>query len=114
MPCRILCAADMFAAIDRDSSGEIDIDEFEKGIRRLGLGLTPQQLEWLLETMDADGNGQIDLVFLEMSRHFDWEMWKITPGLFAISLGPLSLETICFAFVALRRSSSRVCRADES
>jgi len=50
----------MFEAIDRDGSGEIDIDEFEKGIRRLGLGLTPQQLEWLLETMDADGNGLID------------------------------------------------------
>lgn len=57
---RILCAQDMFEAIDRDGSGEIDIEEFEKGIRRLGLGLTPGQLEWLLGTMDADGNGEID------------------------------------------------------
>ncbi len=41
-------------------SGEIDIDEFEKGIRRLGLGLTPAQLAWLLQTMDADQNGEIN------------------------------------------------------
>jgi Ca2+-binding EF-hand superfamily protein len=41
-------------------SGEIDIHEIEKGIRRLGLGLTPAQLEWLLQTMDADQNGGID------------------------------------------------------
>ncbi len=35
--------------------------ELEKGIRRLGLGLTQAQLDWLLKTLDADGNGSVDI-----------------------------------------------------
>lgn len=79
----IRSAEDIFCAIDRDGpnillvrlvarlpcpkprpatgSGDIDMTELEKGIRRLGLGLTQAQLDWLLKTLDADGNGSVDI-----------------------------------------------------
>ena len=37
-------AADLFAAIDRNNDGEIDYMEFELALRRLGMGLSDQQV----------------------------------------------------------------------
>lgn len=52
----------MFSALDRDNSGTIDVGELRLGLGRLGLGLTVAQFEWLMRTLDADGDGVI--------RHF--------------------------------------------
>ena len=50
----------VFLAIDRDNSGTLDPGEFADAMRRLGLGLTPQQIGGLARALDRDGDGAID------------------------------------------------------
>jgi Ca2+-binding EF-hand superfamily protein len=38
----------------------VDISEFSAGLHQLGLGLTDQQVERLVLTLDRDGSGDID------------------------------------------------------
>jgi len=53
-------ARDLFQQMDRDGSGMIEADEFRVAFQRLGLGITPAQLEHLMGLMDRDGNGAVD------------------------------------------------------
>ena len=50
---------DIFLAVDKDSSGTIDFDEFQNGIKRLGIILTDSALCELMNIMDPEGNGFI-------------------------------------------------------
>jgi Ca2+-binding EF-hand superfamily protein len=52
--------AHVFAAFDRDGSGKLSPDELKNALRRLGLGLSEQQLSELRESIDEDGDGEVD------------------------------------------------------
>lgn len=50
----------VFAAMDRDSSGNLDETELTNAMKRLGLGLTLEQVHGLVVMMDRDGDGTLD------------------------------------------------------
>ena len=49
-----------FAAFDDDNSGLMDLEEFEKAMHQLDLGLSPDQVKEVFEAVDADASGRID------------------------------------------------------
>lgn len=51
----------VFEAIDKDSSGELDHEEFRAAMRRLGLGLTEEQVMQCIEVLDTDRDGSVSL-----------------------------------------------------
>lgn len=48
-----------FAAADTDSSGTLDRFEFRRAMRRLGVGLSPAQVEQLVQAVDSDRSGEV-------------------------------------------------------
>lgn len=48
-------------ALDRDGSGRVSSEEFSKAMVRLGMGVTPKQLEQLIWALDADGDGSVSV-----------------------------------------------------
>lgn len=50
----------VFAVIDRDGNGSVTQAEFKAAMRRLGLGLSDQQVEDLMLLLDPDGSGAIE------------------------------------------------------
>lgn len=50
-----------FDTLDRDGSGEIDIDELEDPLTSLGIAFSRQEVEELVATVDEDGSGEIGL-----------------------------------------------------
>lgn len=50
-----------FEALDGDGSGKLSHDEFARALTRLGMGLTPKQLDVLLGCLDVDGDGKVSL-----------------------------------------------------
>jgi Ca2+-binding EF-hand superfamily protein len=52
-------ALNIFAEIDVDGSGEIDYEEFEQFLRRLGVYLSEEQVQWMIEELDRDGDGVV-------------------------------------------------------
>ena len=50
----------VFSAIDRDASGTLDETELGAAMQRLGLGLTPDQIQCLARALDRDGDGTVD------------------------------------------------------
>ena len=57
---RLTDAQAAFTLIDADGSGALDIYEFRAALKRMGLGLTDQQVEVVLEAVDTDGNGTVE------------------------------------------------------
>jgi len=53
-------AADAFQDMDTDHDGRLNKDELGEGLERLGIRLSSQRLERLLEMFDTDGNRQVD------------------------------------------------------
>jgi len=51
----------VFKAIDKDGSGDLDHDEFQTAMDRLGLGLSPLQVEQCIEVLDKDHDGEVSL-----------------------------------------------------
>lgn len=51
----------IFASLDKDSSGELDMSELTLGLRRLGLGLTASQVNSLAEVLDVDHDGVVSI-----------------------------------------------------
>ena len=52
--------AELFAQIDMDGSGSVDIIEFRLGLRSLGLLFDDLSIEALLKVVDTDGDGQLE------------------------------------------------------
>jgi hypothetical protein len=52
--------ADLFAMMDRDHGGEIEIDELESTLEFLGLRIQPEALAAVIEALDVDGGGTVD------------------------------------------------------
>ena len=52
--------AKLFAEIDADGSGSIDVSEFRRGAAELGLKFTNEETTALVKHMDADGDGVLD------------------------------------------------------
>jgi hypothetical protein len=51
---------DLFDAIDVNGDGDLSVDEIQKGLKRLDLGLTTEQVNLLVAETDIDGNRSID------------------------------------------------------
>ena len=51
----------VFKAIDKDGSGDLDYDEFQMAMNRLGLGLSAVQVQQCIEVLDKDGDGEVSL-----------------------------------------------------
>ena len=63
-----LSIAALFDKFDTNADGMIDSDELRQGLLNLNLAdLPPSQVERLIEQIDVDGNGEIDLKELEQS-----------------------------------------------
>lgn len=60
----------LFKSCDTDKSGFLDMKEFKACLESLDLKLTPQEVNALMASADADGNGQIDFnEFAEFCAH---------------------------------------------
>ena len=57
---RKLMMADLFAMMDRDGGGEIDIAEMGATLQWLGLSLSAEALASVIEVLDVDGGGTVD------------------------------------------------------
>lgn len=49
----------VFEAMDKDKSGALSREEFERACKRLGFGLSAKQFDFLMEYLDADGDGMV-------------------------------------------------------
>ena len=52
---------DLFAKFDTDGSGELDHEEFQGVLERLGFDLNEPDRIWLLGCLDSDGDGTVNL-----------------------------------------------------
>lgn len=59
---------DAFKRLDTNNDGVIDEGEMRKGLARLNIGLSAQQVEDLLAVIDRDGNGLVD--YSEFAKQF--------------------------------------------
>ena len=57
---RKLMMSDLFAMMDRDGGGEIEIDELGATLQWLGLNLSQEALVSVIEALDVDGGGTVD------------------------------------------------------
>ena len=61
---------DVFAAMDRDGDGMLDVREIGQALSRLDIPLTAEQLQTLSDDLDMDGSGAVDYrEFAQMLHH---------------------------------------------
>ena len=53
--------AQVFSILDKNNNRQIDSQELDEGLRKMGVNLNPEQVTVLLNFFDKDGSGQIDL-----------------------------------------------------
>ena len=58
-------AQDCFSELDCDGGGSLDRTEIAKGLRGVGIWLHPSELFALLEFLDEDGSGSVELDEME-------------------------------------------------
>jgi Ca2+-binding EF-hand superfamily protein len=76
-----LSVVDLFAKFDENDDGEITSEEFKNGLLGLNLAdLPPSQIERLVEAIDEDGNGVIDLEELSNTFDVNYEPTKDIPA----------------------------------
>ena len=68
----------MFRTVDTDQSGAIDARELGNALTTLGLRLSRRELNAIMNHLDSDGNGEIDLP--EFLEHFKRERAKRFDG----------------------------------
>ena len=57
----------LFAQVDEDSSGRLDVDEVQILATKLGLDMSPEEAFQAMEAMDGDSSGEVDF-----SEFFAW------------------------------------------
>ena len=57
----------LFAQVDEDNSGRLDVSEVQILAKNLGLDMSPEEAFQAMETMDADSSGEVDF-----SEFFAW------------------------------------------
>lgn len=55
-----LSLPELFAMIDKDGSGSVDVNEFRAGLRSVGLSFSDADIDELLKLVDADGDGELE------------------------------------------------------
>ena len=61
--------SEFFDVMDQDSNGMVSRDEFHRCVRRLGIGLTNDQVDGVLAVLDEDHSGRLDKIeFLRALR----------------------------------------------
>lgn len=60
---------DVFRSFDCDKSGELSYDEFYKGILKLDINASREEVRLLIEEVDSNGDGEID--YQETLDHFE-------------------------------------------
>ena len=68
----------MFIEFDADNSGTIDKEELDQALINLGLRLNAEELQGVMDYLDTDGGGDIDLE--EFIEHFKIERHKRLDG----------------------------------
>ena len=58
-------AQDCFSDLDCDGGGSLDRTEIAKGLRGVGIWLHPSELFALLEFLDEDGSGSVEIDEME-------------------------------------------------
>lgn len=53
---------ELFRVIDKDGSGELDLDEFQQAIKALRLPFTGENVRQLFEIIDVDGSGSFNFM----------------------------------------------------
>lgn len=54
---------DMFKLFDKDKSCTLTRDEFKTGLSRIGCPLKPKEVNHLLDALDSDRSGEIDIMY---------------------------------------------------
>lgn len=61
----------VFARVDSDGSGDLDIDEFQEAMRTMGQALTPLEVQEVMAELDIDGSGTIEAPeFIDKLKQF--------------------------------------------
>ena len=66
MSAKFSTAAECFACMDKDQGGTLSRAELAVGLRAVGVWLHPVELNELLELLDKDSSGDIDLQEFEV------------------------------------------------
>ena len=75
-------AAVLFAALDKDGSGEISLHEFQASLETLSLGMSERSAAGVLASIDVDHSGTIDqLEFEAWMQHSAGKMERIKTAL---------------------------------
>ena len=62
----------VFALIDRNGTGSVTQAEFTSAMRRMGLGLSDQQVEEIMLVLDPDGTGGVEFHELQRVLAMNW------------------------------------------
>ena len=84
-----------FAAADRDGKGRLTVAQFQEAIARLGVAMSPQELNNLARRLDTNADGTIDY----------YEFAKL------VDLDPSELYVAMWRHAAVRRLTAVVIRA---
>ena len=57
---RITKISEFFDAMDQDGNGMVNRDEFHRSLRRLGIGITNEQVDGIMAVVDEDHSGRLD------------------------------------------------------
>jgi hypothetical protein len=67
----------IFKAMDRNGSGNLDVEDFRWGFIDLGFNLTQEEAKQLLEHFDKDKNGSVNFVeFLQAIKVSDYASYR--------------------------------------
>lgn len=79
-------AAELFAKLDRDGSGSVDVAEVQSGLSRIGVCLDGDQVNLLMQHMDSSRDGTLDIA--------EFTLWMAA----LVEAGSTTPESILSAF----------------
>lgn len=82
----------IFREFDEDSSGSISAAELDKAFKSMGQGCTPEDIQQIINTVDADNSGEIECESIDMTWHFFAQIVVLRDWILARDENPLSWE----------------------